>query len=217
VSQVSSTRNWHQPAIGELSWLDILQRVALALALSIFVWRAWHRYLASHQLYLLLLIGSETLTAVLVLIARPPKEYDARLYAVALTLVGTFYFLLVKLSPGPRLVPREIGVGLQILGLSFQVAGKLWLGRRFGLLPANRGIVTTGPYRLVRHPIYTGYFLNHLGFLASAFSVRNLLLYTILYTVQIGRMLEEEKILRRDPGYQRYTEKVRYRMLPLVF
>ena len=40
------------------------------------------------------------------------------------------------------------------------IAGKVVLGRSFGLVPANRGIVARGPYLLVRHPIYAGY-LHH--------------------------------------------------------
>ena len=47
------------------------------------------------------------------------------------------------------------------------IAGKLSLGRSFGLMPANRGIVSTGLYRVVRHPIYLGYLITHVGFFAA--------------------------------------------------
>jgi protein-S-isoprenylcysteine O-methyltransferase Ste14 len=204
-------------ARARLSWPDLLQRIVVALALCAFVYRAYHHYLVSPRPSILLLLFAETLTVLLVVVARPPIQQVFRPYAVALTVVGTFYFLLVKLSPGTPLVPRLLGVGLQILGLVLQISGKLWLGRRFGLLPANRGIVTSGPYRLVRHPIYAGYFLNHMGFLASSFSWTNALLYTLLYAVQIGRVLEEEKLLRQDAQYEAYTRKVRYRLVPFVF
>jgi protein-S-isoprenylcysteine O-methyltransferase Ste14 len=201
----------------KLPWADLLQRIVVSLALCAFVYRAYHHYLVSPRPSILLLLFAETLTVLLVVIARPPTQQVVRPYAVALTVVGTFYFLLVTLSPGTPLLPRILGAGLQILGLLLQISGKLWLGRRFGLLPANRGIVTSGPYRLVRHPTYAGYFLNHMGFLASSFSWTNALLYTLLYTVQIGRVLEEEKLLRQDPQYEAYTRKVRYRLVPLIF
>jgi protein-S-isoprenylcysteine O-methyltransferase Ste14 len=200
-----------------LTGRDLLQRAIVALALCVFVWRAWQSYLASPRLSLLLLLFSETLTVVLVVLARPPEETERRPYAVALTAVGTFYFLFVVLKPGIPLVPPHVGVAIQLVGVSLQIASKLWLGRRFGLLPANRGIVTTGPYRLVRHPIYAGYFINHMGFLAGSFSIRNAILYTLLYTVQVGRILEEERLLRRDVRYQAYTQRVRYRMIPYLF
>ena len=45
----------------------------------------------------------------------------------------------------------------------FVIAGKITLGRSFGIVPANRGVVTAGR-TLVRHPIYTGYLVSHLAF-----------------------------------------------------
>jgi len=206
-----------QATTRRIFWQDVVQRVILASALCIFVWRAYRHFRVSHEPSLLLLLVAETLTVVLVLIARPPAQQDKRPYAIALTMVGTFYFLLVRLDPGLPLVPRVVGVIIQSLGICLQISGKLWLGRRFGLLPANRGIVTTGPYGAIRHPIYAGYFLNHLGFLAGSFSLRNALLYALLYAVQIGRILEEERLLRQDSEYEAYTRKVRYRLVPPVF
>jgi len=98
-----------------------------------------------------------------------------------------------------------------------QVAAKLWLGRSFGLLPAHRGLVVGGPYRIVRHPMYLGYFLNHMGYLACAFSVHNLVVYGLLYAIQIGRIRTEERMLGRDPEYAAYAARVRYRFIPFLY
>ena len=45
--------------------------------------------------------------------------------------------------------------------------GKITLGRSFGVVPANRGVVVGGPYNFVRHPIYTGYLITHVAFLVA--------------------------------------------------
>ena len=68
--------------------------------------------------------------------------------------------------PSRRCAPELATVLLSAVGLSVVIAGKVSLGRSFGLMPANRGIVSTGLYRLVRHPIYMGYLITHSGFVA---------------------------------------------------
>ena len=73
-----------------------------------------------------------------------------------------------------------------MVGLAVQVAGKAVLGRSFGAVAANRGVVTAGPYRWVRHPIYLGYLISHAGFILTNFSVRNTLIYAAGYVLQIG-------------------------------
>ena len=69
---------------------------------------------------------------------------------------------------------------------------------------------------MVRHPIYLGYFLNHVGFLLTLWSPFNLALYIVLHTLQFLRIFEEEKVLRTDPEYNEYAETVRYRLIPFV-
>jgi protein-S-isoprenylcysteine O-methyltransferase Ste14 len=69
----------------------------------------------------------------------------------------------------------------------------------------------------VRHPIYLGYLLNQIGFLLASFSTWNLAVYAVLNVFQVGRMLEEERLLRADELYCRYTNEVRYRVVPGIF
>jgi len=190
----------------------------LAVAgLSVFIVRILEVYQRVHHLNLLLLLVGEVVTVVLIVLARSPKEVAVNLKTCVLTVGATFYFLVVDLVDGVALVPDWLSQGIQSFAIVWQIVAKLYLGRRFGLLPANRGIVDSGPYRLVRHPIYFGYLIMHVGYLLSAFSLRNVIVYTLLYILQINRLLEEEKVLSRSDTYREYRARVRYRLVPGVF
>ena len=65
------------------------------------------------------------------------------------------------------LAPELTTVAISCAGLAIVIAGKITLGRSFALLPANRGVVSTGVYRVVRHPIYMGYLITHVAFLVG--------------------------------------------------
>lgn len=166
---------------------------------------------------LLLLFVGDTLAVILVLFARRSRDVDRGIASLLLTGFGTFYFVFVDLGNGLPLIPLSVGESVQIVGISLQVLAKLWLGRSFGLLPAHRGLVVKGPYRIVRHPMYLGYFMNHMGYLACAYSLHNLVVYALLYAIQIGRILKEESLLRGDRAYADYAASVRYRFIPFIF
>ena len=75
---------------------------------------------------------------------------------------------LLRASRRRALVPDVATAMVSALGLALVIVGKMALGRSFGLVPANRGVVVRGPYTLVRHPIYTGYLITHVAFLIGA-------------------------------------------------
>lgn len=79
-------------------------------------------------------------------------------------------------------------------------------------------VATTGPYQLVRHPMYTSAMLYFLGvplLLGSWWG----LLPVPLFAVAFGwRAIGEERVLRQAlPGYQAYMDKVRFRLIPWVW
>jgi protein-S-isoprenylcysteine O-methyltransferase Ste14 len=129
---------------------------------------------------------------------------------------GTFTVLIVR-PAATAIAPEYIGVALQLAGTGFEIYAKVFLGRSFGIVAADRGIVVVGPYRIVRHPIYLGYFVTHVGFLLANWSPRNLALYIVVYFFQISRILAEERILREDESYRSYCQRVRYRLIPFIF
>jgi len=79
-------------------------------------------------------------------------------------------------------------------------------------------LVDTGPYAVVRHPMYAGIIPMFLFMPLALGSFWALLPLIPVCVVIILRTLNEEEVLRRDlPGYNVYCEKVRYRLVPFVW
>ena len=165
-----------------------------------------------------LLVIAETLGVALILLRRrsPTLSQHAFDWALAFGAVS-LPLLFTTPAPASTMVPTLLTTGLMLLGLLMQVSAKLALWRSFGVVPADRGIKTGGPYRALRLPMYAGYTLTHIGFLLGFPSLANTLLYASVLALNLGRILREEAILRRDADYRAYVERVRYRLLPGVF
>jgi protein-S-isoprenylcysteine O-methyltransferase Ste14 len=175
-------------------------------------WRA-----APERITLLLIVVAACLTTGIALISRTPRQRDWRPLPLVLSLAGTYGFVFYKLTPGVKLAPEAAGALLQMAGILWQIYAKASLRRSFGILPANRGVVSRGAYRFVRHPMYLGYLVADSGFLLINFGLQNLLIYGVQLTLQIGRILYEERLLSADTQYRAYQSTVRYRLIPNVF
>lgn len=106
------------------------------------------------------------------------------------------------------------GIALEIVGLLLTQVARIYLGRRFGILPANRGIVTKGPFAIVRHPIYLGWVILATGFAMSYPSARNILLIVGSLPFMFWRIELEEGLLGDDPEYRLYRARTPYRLCP---
>ena len=181
---------------------------------------AQHWWSDTSRITLLLLLVTETFTLALVLFARRAVMRDLSPIALAATFYAAFFFVLFDYRDTRHLAPEWLGATLQLAGLGWQAASKAVLGRSFGLLPAARRLVTGGPYRVVRHPIYLGYLVSHLGFLLSNFCWQNLAVLAVLYLAQAVRMQREEAVLsagEQHEDYRAYRAAVRFRIVPFVY
>jgi protein-S-isoprenylcysteine O-methyltransferase Ste14 len=99
-------------------------------------------------------------------------------------------------------------VGLMLAGTVLAFWSAWYLGKSFSLLPQARRLVTTGPYRFVRHPIYLGGLLITLGEVWLRFSPLVVVLNLLFVAAQVVRLRYEEEILERAfPEYQEYRAK----------
>jgi protein-S-isoprenylcysteine O-methyltransferase Ste14 len=165
----------------------------------------------------LLLLASESLVVVLTVVRRTAGEVDRTLRARLVTGLSMLGPLMVRPASVAPLLTGDITVAASAFGLSIVIAGKLTIGRSFGLLPANRGIVSSGIYGLVRHPIYAGYLITHVAYLAANPSVLNAVLLVTGDLALLRRAVCEEATLARDSDYRSYMERVRWRICPGVF
>ncbi len=79
-------------------------------------------------------------------------------------------------------------------------------------------LVSTGPYAVVRHPMYAGAFLMMAGMPFGLGSWWAALAIVPLYAVIVWRLLDEERVLARDlEGYPAYCKAVRHRLVPFVW
>jgi len=82
----------------------------------------------------------------------------------------------------------------------------------------DQWVITTGPYALVRHPMYAGAFLYLLGIPLALGSYWGLLVLVPMMAVVIWRPFDEEELLARGlPGYAEYERAVRWRLIPGIF
>jgi protein-S-isoprenylcysteine O-methyltransferase Ste14 len=193
--------------------IDLGERLFMLLLFATFVVRLSHSL--GIRPYNLLALLSEGLVATLILIRRNTDAVTMRPLDWVVALAGTALPMTVR-PGGQPLLPPLAGTILMFAGLSLAVWAKAILRRSFGIAAANRGAVISGPYRLIRHPMYAGYFLVFAGFLINNPSIWNLVVYLLAVVCLIVRIFAEEVMLSSDPAYASYRQRVRYRFAPGV-
>jgi protein-S-isoprenylcysteine O-methyltransferase Ste14 len=151
-------------------------------------------------------------------VTRPqPKVWD---YSIASSMaVGAAYaypyaqVIYLRWSPGHVAWPAA-GFVLVTLGAGLSLFSLLTMGRLFGVRPALRGLVTSGPYRFVRHPMYLSYVLADIGYNLQEWNSVTLLLVLVGWMSLVYRIHAEERLLSQDPEWPAYVALVRYHVFP---
>jgi protein-S-isoprenylcysteine O-methyltransferase Ste14 len=197
--------------------LDVVERMAILVLYGFFLASTLGSFLNTWNIGNLLMFITESILVGFVLCRKPAQHVSLRSQDWALAFGATSLPLLVRSSEGSGHAWDPLAINLIFCGLAIQVISKLTLGRRFGIVAANRGICMSGPYRIVRHPIYMGYLFSHVGFLLLNPTWWNLAVYLAVYSLKIPRILAEERLLGMDLAYRNYCGVVRYRMIPGLF
>jgi protein-S-isoprenylcysteine O-methyltransferase Ste14 len=166
-----------------------------------------------------LLLASEILPILLIVFRKWSNNHAMSInpFDWLLAFVGANTPLLAVAGDHGHVIPQELCSLVILTGLMVQISAKLVLWRSFGIVAAVREVKVSGPYRIVRHPMYAGYTIVHMGFLLAFPSLWNLCIYSAALLVQIARLLREEQLLKTDPAYRAFATRVRYRLLPGVF
>jgi protein-S-isoprenylcysteine O-methyltransferase Ste14 len=145
---------------------------------------------------------------------------DHSIGAIFSALLGTLILYSLWLLPAPRTNNLYVLAASDILlcvGLLLAVYSVTYLRHRFSIIPEARGLVVTGPYRLVRHPIYLGEIISALGLVMPALLSIQLLVFVLFVAAQLRRTSYEERVLGATfpeyTGYARHTP----RLIPFLF
>jgi protein-S-isoprenylcysteine O-methyltransferase Ste14 len=156
------------------------------------------------------------LAAYLFTVRAPRRGSRTGLLGAVVALGGTFALtfigLLPPVEPSPeRTIPSLV---LMIVGITFGVFSLLCLGRCFGMFPEARGLVTNGPYRYIRHPLYLAEIISAAGLILGSFSPWTLALFVLFVSLQYARAILEERALAQSlPDYTAYAAQT-WRILP---
>jgi len=114
------------------------------------------------------------------------------------------------------------GIGLEVLGfvpIYMAIAENPFLERQVRIASeVGHHVITTGPYRVVRHPMYAGLLLLLTGWpliLGSAWSFAPITMLVATFIVRT--VLEDGALWRELPGYKEYCTRTRYRLVPGVW
>jgi protein-S-isoprenylcysteine O-methyltransferase Ste14 len=186
----------------------------LALIFSLAVVYLAKQYASTGQLSIIFNILFYSLSVVCALVRKPATKVDLSFFSWLFTFAGTALpMLLLPCGTNESL----IGYIVQISGIAISIIGLVSLNRSFGLVAAHRGIVSSGLYRFVRHPLYFSYEVSIVGFIINNLSFYNVFLFCVHICCQLQRIKYEENLLSGDGAYRQYAAQTKWRLIPFLY
>jgi protein-S-isoprenylcysteine O-methyltransferase Ste14 len=221
-----NTRAWFSLAV-----------VVLVKGLLVFIpagtlsyWQAW--------VYLSIFTGASILTT-LYLIRHDPALLERRMKGgpmaerqptQKLIMLGAsvgFVGLLVVPALDVRFGWSAMSPNVVLLGDALLIAGFyfIWIVYRENTFTSatievakDQKVVSTGPYAVVRHPMYAGGLLYLLAMPLALGSYWGLVVFAVVLLLVLWRLFDEERFLSHNlPGYTEYQQRVRHRLVPFVW
>jgi protein-S-isoprenylcysteine O-methyltransferase Ste14 len=216
----SKLRRWLEPdhlSARSARLIRISANLVGAVGAAYFAKAGLQFYVRTHRLIGAAFLVQQIWVVVAYLIRRPARAVSRRLGDWLLAFGGTFGGVLLRPVGAHPQWGVSIGLWVQLLGLLICVVAFLTLGRSFGFAAADRGLVTRGPYAVIRHPIYASYLLVLSGYLLQSISVWNALVVLLVTSCNVGRAFVEDRLLATSEQYEAYRSQVRWRLLPGVW
>jgi len=163
---------------------------------------------------------------VVIYVTRPaPTAGDRSMPARLAAFLGTFLLLMLPflgVAAGPALyeskaVGATIGAALTVAAWLFAVVTLLFLRHNLSVTPEARSLVTAGPYRWIRHPLYLAEIVAAVGGIFGGIRVGSLIALALFAALQVARAFYEERLLRSVfPEYDQYAAHTK-RILPAIW
>jgi protein-S-isoprenylcysteine O-methyltransferase Ste14 len=218
------------------AWVALLL-LFLAMAALLFIpawtfdyWQAWTFlavYFAASAVITLYLIKKDPQLLARRMSGGPAAEkLPAQRIIMSLTSLGFIGLLVIPaldrrfgwshLPPGVALA-GDVLVGLGFLGVFFVFRKNSFTSATIELAPDQK-VISTGPYALVRHPMYAAGLVLLCAIPIALGSIWGVLVFVAILPALIWRLLDEEKFLTKNlPGYREYQSRVRYRLIPRIW
>ena len=175
-----------------------------------------YQWLATRESIYLLKLLFNLLVIYFFITRKQAQKVDSSYSAIFIAGLHTIFPLLYGSSQSSAGL-LSLSTTLLLGGLLLSIFAIIDLSESFGVLPADRGTKQTGLYRWVRHPLYLGYLIMHIGIIMFYWSWLNGSLFFLYLTLTHLRIQREEKFLSHSDDYIQYKNNVSYKVIPCIY